>query len=346
MNFIDNIEIKNFKSIRHQKIEGCKRINVFLGYPNVGKSNILEAISLMVYAKNSFINLKELCRYESLINVYNDGDNSKDAEVWIGDLKLSLVYHSEQHGQIILEKISRQGGLLFHDPQVKRQLSVNSVGEVRFESGGINEPEVSDIKKYEFRSNTTISKNNAKNLEVPFGQNLPLVLRHNKSLRQDCGELFSEYDLKLIFDKDDKLVVQKQLDEFTAFQFSFSQVAETLQRLIFNKAAIASNEKTVLLFEEPEAHMFPPYISKFTSDIIFDKNENQYFLTTHSPYVVNDFMENLKKEELSIYTVGYEKLNGETLIKRLSDEELHDIYQYGVDLFLNLENYLPNAQQQ
>ena len=46
MNFIDNIEIKNFKSIRHQKIEGCKKVNVFIGYPNVGKSNILEAISL------------------------------------------------------------------------------------------------------------------------------------------------------------------------------------------------------------------------------------------------------------------------------------------------------------
>src|SRR5271170_5662015 len=45
-NHIDHIEITNFKSIRHQKIEGCKRINVFIGYPNVGKSNILEAMSL------------------------------------------------------------------------------------------------------------------------------------------------------------------------------------------------------------------------------------------------------------------------------------------------------------
>src|ERR1700744_1416232 len=44
--FIKNIEIENFKSIRHQTIDGCKRINVFIGYPNVGKSNILEALSL------------------------------------------------------------------------------------------------------------------------------------------------------------------------------------------------------------------------------------------------------------------------------------------------------------
>src|SRR5258708_11995010 len=46
MNPIKNIEIKNFKSIRHQKIDGCKKINVFIGYPNVGKSNILEPIGL------------------------------------------------------------------------------------------------------------------------------------------------------------------------------------------------------------------------------------------------------------------------------------------------------------
>jgi hypothetical protein len=46
MSFIETIEIKNFKSIRHQRIEGCRRINVFIGYPNTGKSNILEALSV------------------------------------------------------------------------------------------------------------------------------------------------------------------------------------------------------------------------------------------------------------------------------------------------------------
>lgn len=51
---IENIEIKNFKSIRHQKIENCKRINVFIGYPNVGKSAILEAIALFSYLQNNF----------------------------------------------------------------------------------------------------------------------------------------------------------------------------------------------------------------------------------------------------------------------------------------------------
>ncbi|MGF2413915.1 MAG: AAA family ATPase, partial [Ferruginibacter sp.] len=47
MQKIDNIEIKNFKSIRDAKINDCSRVNIFIGYPNVGKSNILEAIGLL-----------------------------------------------------------------------------------------------------------------------------------------------------------------------------------------------------------------------------------------------------------------------------------------------------------
>ncbi len=62
---IDNIEIKNFKSMRHQKIEGCKRVNVLIGAPNVGKSNILEAISLFAVNELSLFNLSSLVRFES-----------------------------------------------------------------------------------------------------------------------------------------------------------------------------------------------------------------------------------------------------------------------------------------
>ena len=71
MQKIDNIEIKNFKSIRHQKIEGCKRINVFIGYPNVGKSNILEAISTLQYCKQSVNqNFQNFCRFEKPAEIF------------------------------------------------------------------------------------------------------------------------------------------------------------------------------------------------------------------------------------------------------------------------------------
>jgi hypothetical protein len=46
-------------------------------------------------------------------------------------------------------------------------------------------------------------------------------------------------------------------------------------------------------------------------------------------------MEDMENEDLAIYAVGY--VNGETTINRLSDKQVTDIYQYGVDLFFNLE---------
>lgn len=39
-------------------------------------------------------------------------------------------------------------------------------------------------------------------------------------------------------------------------------------------------------FEEPEAHTFPPYISILVNDLIASE-DNQSFITTHSPYVMS-----------------------------------------------------------
>ncbi len=76
MQKITNIEIKNFKSIRGQTIDGCKRINVFIGYPNVGKSNILEALSL--FAVNNITSLTDLIRVKEDPTIFFNGfiDNS------------------------------------------------------------------------------------------------------------------------------------------------------------------------------------------------------------------------------------------------------------------------------
>lgn len=67
MDFIKNISIQNFKSMRFCEIQDCKRINLFIGRPNVGKSNILEALSLFsipYLSENSSKKLSNLVRLE------------------------------------------------------------------------------------------------------------------------------------------------------------------------------------------------------------------------------------------------------------------------------------------
>ena len=64
---IPSLEIKNFKSIKSLKL-GCKRLNIFIGEPNTGKSNILESIgmfSFLYYTHGLGYNLHDFVRFES-----------------------------------------------------------------------------------------------------------------------------------------------------------------------------------------------------------------------------------------------------------------------------------------
>jgi predicted ATP-dependent endonuclease of OLD family len=120
------------------------------------------------------------------------------------------------------------------------------------------------------------------------------------------------------------------------FLVPYNSIADTLQRIIFYKAAIASNENSILLFEEPEAHSFPPYMSHLTQEMIYKKS-NQYFITTHSPFILNDLLEN-GRDELAVFIVHYE--SHETKVRQLTKHELHEVFQNGIDLFTNSESFI------
>ena len=63
MAHIKRLEIRNFKSIRHLTLN-CNRINVFIGEPNVGKSNILESLGLLSFLAHGRP-LNDYVRHES-----------------------------------------------------------------------------------------------------------------------------------------------------------------------------------------------------------------------------------------------------------------------------------------
>ncbi len=171
----------------------------------------------------------------------------------------------------------------------------------------------------------------------PDGKNLLDVIPNYPKLQEELLHIFHEYGLILVFDKASRsLKIMKEKGRRNIFLLPYSSVADTLQRIIFFKTAIASNSNSVILFEEPEAHSFPPYLVHITQEIIHSKT-NRFFISTHSPYIVNDFLENCR-QELSIFVADFKR--GQTIIKRLSQEEADDIYQYGVDLFMNNERYL------
>lgn len=58
---IKNLEVINFKSIKNLKLD-CKRVNVFIGEPNTGKSNILESLGIFSSQYAPLKNFKILLR--------------------------------------------------------------------------------------------------------------------------------------------------------------------------------------------------------------------------------------------------------------------------------------------
>ena len=341
-NFIDHISVKNFKSIKSCELSDCKRINLFIGRPNVGKSNIIEALSLLsVPFLSGGRKLTELIRFENAPELFSDGESENYAQIDTNIGNCKLTYDENNGLTIELEYIT---DTLTNVPELDRlalmmkmKMEVNNGQVVQFVRDFNRQIEF-PVKRYHYKSVPTDSlQAKSKYLMSPFGDNLYSILRNSEKQRMEIGALFAEYKMKLTMDTVTKTVkILKDVGENNVFLLPYSSVSDTLLRLIFFKTAIASNENSVLLFEEPEAHAFPPYMVHITQEII-KKKSNQYFIATHSPFVLNDLLENAI-DELAVFNVGY--TDGQTTIRRLTDMELHEVLQYGVDLFTNNESYI------
>ncbi len=326
------------------KIEGCKRINVFIGYPNVGKSNILEALSLFSLPYLKIAGSKKLTdfvRVNSLPELFYGADINSPIHVNINgtELRFASVFDMTAYYPLKClykydkQKTDSKDPHVFFDNEMRAKFENLPLKIGAF--GGF------EILKYHYSiENLKTKKTVFPVLIPPYGNNLFEIINSNSQLVDLLKTEFAKIKGEYVYDTSENSVKILKKYKKNNFMLPFSSIADTLQRLIFYEAAIASNKNSVLIFEEPEAHMFPPYVSKFTGDVIFDKSDNQFFIATHSPFVLTDFIENddVRKKDLAVYLVGVK--NGETTVKRLTDNELHEVYQFGVDLFFNLESYL------
>ena len=350
-NFIDHITISNFKSIRQLKLEGLSRINLFIGKPNVGKSNILEAFgvfSLPYLELNSNKKLSSLIRAEYQNELFFDGnfENSIVINSNLGNCSITKNpdYIDPNSGnkeklninilEIILDNRESLSYLYFDS---NLGLNLGGLSPFKKKPREIQTSKWIDIKYYNFLKGIKTKESHLNYLVPPNGTNQMQIIENIPTLKEEIINLFREYNLNLVFDKSSQeLKITKPPQNGEIFLIPYNSIADTLQRIIFYKTAIASNQNSVLIFEEPEAHAFPPYIVHITQEII-DAHSNQFILSTHSPYVLDYFLENAR-EELSIFMVDYK--DGETVANKLSKEDMDDIYGYGIDLFTNYETFL------
>ena len=332
-NFIGHLKISNFKSIRSLNLEGLSRINLFIGKPNVGKSNILEAFGVfsLPYLKYSTDKkLSNFIRADYLNELFFDGMTENEIAITndLGEFMLSYRIKEEDSSKIAFIETKLNISTVNASLSIENDLTVSITG---------NEVNKNPFKYYSFKTNPKSKRNNATSLLPPFGSNLIGIIENSPLLKKEISTLFNENGLNLVFDRaSQELKIMKPIKGSEIFLIPYSSIADTLQRVIFYKTAITSNQNSVLIFEEPEAHAFPPYIVHITQEII-ESQSNQFVISTHSPYILDYFLENAI-EELSIFMVDYK--DGETVANKLSREDMEDIRQYGIDLFTNYETFL------
>ena len=72
MAMITKLSVSNFKSIRQLDIE-CKKVNLFIGEPNTGKSNILEALGFIGWlGQPGDIPLGDSVRFQTMRDLFYD----------------------------------------------------------------------------------------------------------------------------------------------------------------------------------------------------------------------------------------------------------------------------------
>lgn len=360
---ITTLHIQGFKSLVDVQLQP-RQLNIFIGKPNVGKSNILEALSLLGagYSRGEKF-MGEFIRYEKANQLFVDGvptqpmsvfTNAGEAKLWptssagiagyaVGPLGFADFVTSEGLNRDPVHIFASNARLSVESLANATHISIFSgtlhLQDGRLSSSGHSFPR-SIVRKYTFSPSAPHNRPEFGHLSVPHGENLFQVIRASKRMRQETAALFAPNKHQFVLEMgDDTLKTQKNLDG-DVYSYPYSLIADTFQRLIFYLAAIESNEGSVLLFEEPEVSSFPPYTAKLADHITADvvAGRNQYFLTTHSPYLFGTLVENTPPDQLGVFIVYYEDY--QTKIRQVTDEQLGAMLDQGGDVFFNLDQFL------
>ena len=313
-----------------------------------GKSNILEAISLLggTFSTDTRKYLSEFIRYDRFEDLFYDKETSNS--IYVGsNIGVSQIENEPGKSyfryylaadKLTLESLRKStkssiSSIDLHGhqtfiPSFAKDISAegNTVGSVGVEQWH------TPIKKYDFKKYMDI-KNRFHHFLLPAdGSNLYAVVNNNKKFHSEISSFFKEYKLNFVLKRETtEFSLQKNV-KGVVYEYKYNLIADTLQRIIFYLMAIGSNKESVLIFEEPETHSFPRYTKLLAEKIIASK-ENQFFVSTHSPFILNTIIENAPLEDVAVFVASYE--NFQTKVKPLSKRELEDMLNYGNDIFFS-----------
>lgn len=320
---IKTLKIENFKSIKRLKLD-CKKINLFIGEPNTGKSNILEVIGVLSHTYHG--NLSQFVRFEVMTDLFYDHVQDEQICIRFNESSLRIQFADGAFRGTYSRVGSEQSVDFTYDYYGRPQAFRPNVDCQRY-------------KSYRFFKRLNFPNPKSDYLKPPDGDNLLAVIFNDRRMRGVVKDIFGKFGYRLVFrPQEGKMEIQKELEDVLV-SFPYSLASETLQRLVFYLAAINSNKNSILSFEEPEAHAFPYYTKYLAERIALDENRNQYFIATHNPYFLTSILEKTPKQDIAIFATFLD--NYETKAEPLAETQMTEILgDMGYDVFFNIERFL------
>jgi hypothetical protein len=190
------------------------------------------------------------------------------------------------------------------------------------------------VRFYRFAPLEKFPNNQPGALNPPFGDNLVAVLYSNEELRQRIGAVLRSQGFRLqLRPAENELLIAKDVNE-ELYSYPWKSVSETIRRVVFFMAVLETNRDMALLFDEPEANTFPFYTKYLAERIALDET-NQFFLTTHNPYLLSSIVEKTPRDQLAVFVTRLDKF--ETRITQVPPANLPELLELDSDAFFNLD---------
>lgn len=329
---ITELQISRFKSISSLTLP-CRKVNVFVGPPDTGKTNILDALTFLSclgwnLGPWDILRLSKATGFEPLFfRQFVD----KPIEIRHNSHTVRLTMQLPERSLVV--KPSLQDANVYHlhpEPQ-----------------SSVHIPALSPFRVYRYLSATEWkyqchAPEGTSAVTPPSGANLIYLARHhsaiNEFFKSELSTLASTPQRKPRFDSRDNTyyLSEDRNDEFVNYHLEL--LSDSVKRFIFYGAVILSSTSAHLVLDEPDVCAFPPY-PKILGEMIAADQNNQYFLTTHNPYFLSALIEKTPKDKLAIFVCS-RNADGATISTLLSESDMARLVEMGASLFFNLKEFV------
>ena len=123
------------------------------------------------------------------------------------------------------------------------------------------------------------------------------------------------------------------------YNFVSKEEAERFKSMYYKYINVDHSE---IFLEEPEDNLFPPTQCKFVNWLLdaIERHNDMLFIATHSPYVLNQLIKVSPEGMNVLFTYPSNDAERSYCVRQLSEAEIHEIYDNGVDMFFNFELYV------